>query len=223
MNFSDSPPWRNYEWIFNIFLAKWDFTSQIANVANASASTDISNMQIQWIGIILGTGPSWMRPFKTQSYGNSFLPSSVREWNRLSEDIWTADYIQTFKNRVDPNKKNSKCFIRYSNLGRRFGQIILARCRLGCSDLNADKFNRFLIENSSCSCGHIYEDPTHFFLYCRHYDDIRANSFCHTWQLPISTILSGSDDMSLENLELLSVSVHNFIIQSQRFPLSTIR
>ena len=119
-------------------------------------------------------------PFKTQLYGNSFLPSSVREWNHLSEDIGTAVSIQTFKQRIDPNKKNSKCFLRYSNLGRRFGQIILARCRLGCSDLNADKFNRFLIENSSCSCGHIYEDPTHFFLYCRNYVDISANSFFQT-------------------------------------------
>ena len=40
---------------------------------------------------------------RTRQYYNSFLPSVIREWNGLSEEIRNASSVSVFKSRLDQN------------------------------------------------------------------------------------------------------------------------
>ena len=60
------------------------------------------------------------------------------------------------------------------------------------SDLNADKFNRHLMDRADCLCGHNKEDALHFFFVCPLFDTIRANKFYYTNGFSLQTILCKS-------------------------------
>ncbi len=96
---------------------------------------------------------------RTQMYSNSFLPSTVREWNTLSDQIRNAPTLSAFKYRLNINaSKPSPLF----NLGSRRHQILHARLRLNCSSLNYDLFRKSIVDSPLCTCGAV-ETVDHFF------------------------------------------------------------
>ena len=149
----------------------------------------------------------------TSNYSKSFLPDTVNIWNSLPSEITNSNTLGEFKRKLkEINNKPNYLDIYY---GSRPCQIIHARLRLGCSDLNGDKFARFATESPACNCGHHLEDALHFFLICPIYHNIRVNSYFYTNGYNLLSILYGNSNS--ENFELLK-SANNFIIKSHRFP-----
>ena len=65
---------------------------------------------------------------------NSFLPSTIRAWNSLSNDIKSSSSVAAFKYRLNTNLSKPP---RYHNCGPRIGHILHTRLRLECSSLNS--------------------------------------------------------------------------------------
>jgi hypothetical protein len=157
-------------------------------------------------------------PSKTELHMNSFFPSTIKAWNELNDEIKMADNITKFKSMTNPNRKRNTTLLLFCNFGQRRTEVILSRLRLGCSDLNGHKYTRYLVNDSSCSCGHSNEDPAHYFLTCNKYVTIRSNKYFYLQNVNIECILHGSkDDIPVSNPTLIVSSVHEFITQSKRF------
>ena len=77
----------------------------------------------------------------SQLYYNSFLPSVIREWNELPEDIRNLPSIATFKRKLNSDVTKIPSF--YFD-GVRLGQIYHARLRTSCSSLNQHLFLKTL-------------------------------------------------------------------------------
>ncbi len=93
----------------------------------------------------------------------------------------------------------------------------MSKFRLGCSDLNSDKVERHISETSNCSCGHPYEDKTHYFFLCPQYTHIRQNQYFYTNRLSVEELLYGSDKLSVSETTLSLESLQDFITKSKRF------
>ena len=77
----------------------------------------------------------------TNLFYNSFLPSTIRAWNFLPNDVRSSSSVAAFKYRLNMNISKPP---RYFNCGTRMRQILHARLRLDCSSLNAhvtEKYN----------------------------------------------------------------------------------
>ena len=154
---------------------------------------------------------------KSVNYARLFLPDSVKLWNSLSAEIRNFPTLLSFKNEI-LNDTNTHCDFDL-NFGSRFCQIIHSRLRLECSDLNAHKYERFISQSPSCSCGHNYEDSLHYFFSCSLYSDIRPTMYFYIKGFDLKSILFGNQNCtSAVNKELLT-SIHMFIILTGRFVL----
>ena len=70
---------------------------------------------------------------RTVLYGSSFLPSIIREWNKLPIDHSNVETISAFKTLLTDR---SNKFPKYSLYGNRIEQIMHTRLRTECSSLN---------------------------------------------------------------------------------------
>ena len=70
---------------------------------------------------------------KTQLYFNSFLPSVIRDWNELPEEIRFSSSLGAFKYKLNRDVIMPPKFY---FTGKRLGQIYHARLRTNCSSLN---------------------------------------------------------------------------------------
>ncbi len=153
---------------------------------------------------------------KTDLYARSFLPHTSKLWNDLPNEICNADTITAFKRLLNQNNQYSPKYFDL-NFGSRSNQILHCRLRLGCSDLNAEKYHRFISDDPTCSCGHILEDSLHYFFYCRNFTVIRNNSFFYTKGHDLNTVLYGNELETKETNHRILQSVHAFILHSKRF------
>ena len=153
---------------------------------------------------------------RTETYKKSFLPASVLEWNNLDDILRQIESTGLFKKYLN---RNVLCNVHYlfRNTGSRNNQIIHCKLRLGCSNLNAHKYDRFLQNFSSCACGYHYEDVIHFLFTCPNYACIRSQSFFYNHGCDIKTVLFGnyslSDDINLKIIQ----SVHYYFTLTKRF------
>ena len=153
---------------------------------------------------------------RTETYKNSFIPSCVCEWNMLDDNIRRIDSTTLFKTRFD---QTIPCNVHHvvKKVGTRLNKIIHSRLRLGCSDLNAHKFNRFLQNYSTCSCGYRYEDAIHYLFICPTFLAIRARCFFYENGYDLRTVLFGSYSLSDDiNLKIVN-SLHNYFTLTKRF------
>ena len=86
----------------------------------------------------------------TNLFFNSFIPSTIRAWNSLSDDIKSASSAASFKYRLNRDLKKPP---RYYNIGTRIGQILHARLRMECSALNVLLYRKNIVPIPSCICG----------------------------------------------------------------------
>ena len=95
---------------------------------------------------------------RTNQYYNSFLPSVVREWNELTNDVRQSDSLRSFKCNINRERTTvPKHF--YS--GTRKTQILHTRLRTNCSSLNNDLYSKNLTDSPLCRCGSV-ENTNHF-------------------------------------------------------------
>ncbi len=98
----------------------------------------------------------------SQLYRNSFLPSTICEWNGISEETRNAPTLGIFKTRINHGiTKPSPLF----NVEDRRDQILHARLRLSCSSLNFDLHRKNIVDSPLCTCG-AQETVSHFLLHC---------------------------------------------------------
>ena len=150
----------------------------------------------------------------TTHYKDSFLPSTVKIWNKLPINV-----------QQNPSLSNLKRFLRsdshtvpyYFYSGSRQSQIMHTRLRLECSSLNAHLYSRNINDSPNCTCGSP-ETAQHFLLDCPIYAKPRRLIL---EQLPFNinaeTILYGDKNLSNLDNETIFHAVHKFIDASKRF------
>ena len=134
---------------------------------------------------------------------------------------------QSSKNRL--KVKTQKVIPKYYYNGTKALNVLHTKLRLGCSDLNADRFLIGISNTDLCEhCGEgDVEDANHFLLECgsnlvakvEMLDNIthilEAKNLVHL--LDIDLLLFGSDQLSYEENNQVFGCVHHFIKTSKRF------
>ncbi len=163
----------------------------------------------------------------TDYYTKSFVPSSINLWNSMDNELRCIGSAKALKNRL--KAKSYKVIPKYYHNGTKILNILHTKLRLGCSDLNADKFLIGISDTDLCEhCGGgEVEDANHFLLECgsnlvakvEMLDNIthllEAKNLVHL--LDIDLLLFGSDQLSYEENNQVFGFVHHFIKISKRF------
>ncbi|MES9994358.1 MAG: reverse transcriptase family protein [Candidatus Thiodiazotropha sp.] len=154
----------------------------------------------------------------SQLYYNSFLPSVIREWNELPEDVRNLPSIATFKHELNSDILKIPTF--YFD-GSRLGQIYHARLRTNCSSLNQHLFSKNIIDSPLCACQAV-EDTNHFLFNCERFRDLRQelfNKITPICQPTLNILLFGSEQLTdIENRQIFT-AVQEFLVRSKRFEI----
>ena len=153
---------------------------------------------------------------RTSLYYNSFLPSTLRQWNTLPPETRQSNSLNSFKHTL---KKDKPSVPRYYYFGNRKAQSLHTRLRTGCSSLNLDLFLKNISESPMCSCGSI-ENTQHFFFHCNLYQRQRTlllNSVANYCTPTLHVLLHGDSSMPVNTNENIFKHVHQFIMDSKRF------
>ena len=151
---------------------------------------------------------------RTNLFYNSFIPSTIRAWNDLSDEIKTEPSVALFKYRLNNNLKKPP---KYYDTGPRIGQILHTRLRMECSSLNAHLYRKNIIPSPTCSCRG-FESIYHFFFQCPNYAVIRRRYLSiYLPTLNTNQVLYGIADASVVENEALFSQVQQFKIHSKRF------
>ena len=151
---------------------------------------------------------------RTQLYKNSFLPSVIRDWNNLPDNIRMLPTLSSFKHYLKSNIQKPP---EYYKVGSRLGQIHHTRLRLNCSSLHFDLHRKNIIDDPHCSCGAI-ETTNHFLTECPNYT-LQRGIYLSNLPCPmiINVLLYGSDRLSLRENCHIFLNVQQFIVASKRF------
>ena len=110
---------------------------------------------------------------RTETFSNSFLPQTIREWNKLDTSICQAPSNSVFCKAVSD-------FIRptaNSTFGTSYvsGLKLLTRLPVGFSHLREHEFKHNIQDtlNQSCPCSLEAEDTYHFFMCCQNISNQR--------------------------------------------------
>ena len=111
---------------------------------------------------------------RLSSYSNSFIPLTIRAWNKLPTTIRNKPTLQTFKRAVahECGVPKPPLFFSY---GPKKLNIFHTRLRLGVSTLNAHlfKLHSSKTDYPHCACGYSQETTSHFLLGCRLHNEYR--------------------------------------------------
>lgn len=171
---------------------------------------------------------------RTQRFYNSFLPSSVRLWNSLSNDVRNASF-SSYKSAL-------KClyfdnFVAsplYSFSLTRYASILHTRLRLGFSGLNSYLFRIKCKLSPSCACGYREESVHHYFIVCPRYAAQRTVLFTCAVQLlgsvwsdsndygKVQICLYGSGEVRLQINRRFFAAVQKYIIDTNRFSIPNV-
>ena len=109
---------------------------------------------------------------RTTSYYNSFIPSTIKLWNDLHNDIKYSPTLSIFKAKL--KRMNIVKVKKHYNFGNRRENIILCQLRNKASNLNSHLMKDHITYDSHCFyCGHDCEDNFHFFIECPKYTQQR--------------------------------------------------
>ncbi len=163
----------------------------------------------------------------------SFIPSSVREWNALSNDLKGIAQLSTFKTALKRNMLTSPNKL-YS-LGYGIESIHHTRMRIGLSALQKHLFTYHIVDDPYCPfCQMAPEDELHYFMCCPYFADPRTKLLMSLIEIvPLATLqqlddkdiaklmLVGSNQLTLSTNRKLFTSVCEFIHDSDRFTNTT--
>ena len=158
----------------------------------------------------------WQIHASSRSYYDSFLPSTIREWNELPDDVKSAPSLISFKHKLEKDTSKTP---KYYYCGDRISQILHTRLRTGCSALRYYLYNRNLISDALCQCGTI-ENNFHFLLECRRYNVMRREmlqTVSRFADVSERVLLYGDSNLSDTDNELVFKAVHKYINQTKRF------
>ena len=156
--------------------------------------------------------PDW----RITKYQKSFLPFAISLWNRLDENTRKITKYESFKDTLMANTNDNPLFY----VGSRQEQIIMAKIRMGCSNLNGHLYSMKLINSPACLCGLINENEFHFFLVCPLYNRpwiTLQNAIGHISPWTLRTLLYGNDSLDLTVNKRIVTETLRFIKYSKRF------
>ncbi len=145
-------------------------------------------------------------------YQQSFINSTVLDWNSLANDIKNSPSLLTFKTRLT-RLFNCKALLFNHDIDRNT-QVAFMQIRMGFTNLNFD---------STCWYGSGSEDARHYFLKCPNYDIIRqtlATNISSQLNLPatLPSILFGNKTDRNWQYEIIQFYfVYKFIQESKSF------
>ncbi len=159
-------------------------------------------------------------------YDRSFVPASIQLWNNLPPDIRSIRSYKALKSKI--KNISHKEIPKYYYYGRRTQNILHTKLRLGCSNLQADKFLIGLVPNNICECNmNEPETANHYLLECgmnlvskvKMLDTITdiLNSTNKQIALNIHLLLYGSKHLSYNENCSIFEAVQLFIMESKRF------
>ena len=151
-------------------------------------------------------------------FQRSFFPYTIKLWNKLPVNTQNIPTYESFKNHLR-NKLDPANELYY--YGERWPSVHHARMRIGCSKLNSDLFyNLHVINNPTCQCGALAENPYHYFFECANYQDQRDSLFqsiSDINDIQLNTLLFGNPELSLVQNQTIFEAVHKFINSTKRF------
>ena len=153
---------------------------------------------------------------RLQSFSLSFFPEVIRSWNNLSSRIKDSATLYTFRRGINAHRSARNPLFYY---GPRASNIILARLRIRCSNLNSHLFHYLhVIDSPSCPCGHVEEDMDHYFFHCPLYDIARQTNIAVLGDVnSADVILNGDPELPQDdNINRLALYI-KYIEATQRF------
>ena len=102
---------------------------------------------------------------RTICFQKSFIPDTIRKWNRLPQSIRSQPSLKSFKTSI-LKVLGAKRPPKYYSLGTKLGNALHTQLRLGMTKLNAHLFQTQKVANPRCSCGYRTENTLHFTLHC---------------------------------------------------------
>ena len=152
---------------------------------------------------------------RTQVYKNSFIPSSINDWNNTKS-----------KDRSRENWKNS---LKYQpnylfHYGDRALGVVHAQLRMKCSKLKAHLYSLHVTDSPACDCGYDREDANHFLLNCPLFAnerDIMLNVITASYHGDVNCdlLLLGNHELSKETNEMVFKAVHMYIKETNHITI----
>ena len=146
-------------------------------------------------------------------YGSSFLPSTVREWNKPPIEQRNAESLNTFKRKLT---EDTPTIPNYYFYGNRIDQSC-TRFLTECSSLNYHLYCRNLVPSPDCVCGEV-ENNNHHLLRCPRYAAIRnkiVNLFLRHSNVTVDILLYGNINLPVNNNEEIFTAVQKYILAKQ--------
>ena len=110
-----------------------------------------------------------------ESFSKSYFPKTIRDWNKLPNDVKQSQSLNIFKTRIrslyEPLVQN-----KLYSCGHGLSKVNHCRIRLGLSHLNSHLHRYNLVDSPSCSnpdCGGTTESEEHYFLICPKFNNER--------------------------------------------------
>ena len=154
---------------------------------------------------------------RTETFRNSFIPTMTNVWNNTDPAVRSIESRNALRRNLNINRRKCNPFFL---LGQRKLNIILARIRMRCSELNQHLFDLHIIPNPNCQCGDI-ESTFHFFTQCPNYDINRTrlvnqfNVLEVDFDLDVLLHGCGNDESNV----IIIRAVDEFVTGTRRFTL----
>ena len=145
---------------------------------------------------------------RTGSFKSSFFPTSTAFWNNLDENLKSIDDRSGFKNSIVKKKPTKN---KYYFLGPRTTNIIMARLRMRCSELNDHLYSLHV------SGTNIVETTEHYFTEAK--NDLIVSVLQLGLVFNCKTLLHGSDIQTPFINKNLMEAIAIFLRSSGRFSL----
>ena len=159
-------------------------------------------------------------PARTVTHANSFLPSTLRDWNSLDLIVRNTPTLNSFKRQLNQTR-NENLYPKYFDIVHtsRSGQIYHSRLRLECSSLKYHLYTKNIVQESRCSCGAI-ETTSHYLLSCDLYRNQRLRYLYLIPQpLSVPNLLFGIPEATLEENNFIFKQVQLYILATKRFAM----
>ena len=154
---------------------------------------------------------------RSNIYHNSFIPATIRQWNLLPSSVRNSDDIDSFKGKLDKGKpKTNELFY----IGNRKANILHAKLRMGCSQLNNDMHKIGIVSSPACACGAQVETSFHYFFECGKYvteRDILHQKIISIAPFTLQTLMFGSKRCSKAENRIIFESTQTYILNTNRF------
>ena len=157
---------------------------------------------------------------RTVAHANSFLPSTLRDWNSLDLIVRNSPTLKSFIRQLNQTR-NEIPYPKYFAIVHtsRSGQIYHSRLRLECSSLKHHLYTKDIVQDSRCLCGAI-ETTSHYLISCDLYRNQRIRYIYLIPQpLAVPKLLFGIPEATKEENNFIFKQVQLYIFATERFAM----